>query len=144
MRSHPLRRLVGLVLAFLLTLFALASVAAAASVQETVPDAPGVTVPEVGVSLVVGLFLPILYGFFVRPSNPELVKVLGGILVAAAASLILNAVQQDGTAVLSWQQVVDVALVYIPQIAGYLGVWKPLDINERTGPGVAIGRGTPA
>lgn len=143
--TTPIRavgRLAAAVLVTFLALVAFAGMASATTLQETVPDTPGLTIPEVGVSILVGLFLPIVYGFLVRPSNPELVKVVGGVIIAASASLVVNAIQNDGTAVLSWQQVVDVALVYIPQIAGYLGVWKPLEINERTGPGIAIGRGS--
>lgn len=131
-----------LLTAFLMSvLFLIGHPAGAFAVSGEVTDTPGLTISEVGVSVVTGMVLPVVYGFLVRPSNPPFVKVVGGIIVAASASLVLNAVQADGTAVVSWQQVVDVALVYVPQLAAYLGVWKPLDVNERTGPGVAIGRG---
>jgi hypothetical protein len=105
--------------------------------QNVTPDAPlGLNVSEVGVSLILGLFLPLVLGFILRPTAPEPVKVVGGIVIAGVAALIKEAVQADGSAVLSWEMLVQFALIYGPQIAAYAGVWKPLDINTRTGPGV--------
>lgn len=105
--------------------------------QNVTPDEPlGLTVSEVGVSILLGLVLPVLLGFVLKPGAPEAVKVVGGIVIAGAAALIKEAVQADGSAVLSWAMLVQFALIYGPQIAAYAGVWKPLDINTRTGSGV--------
>lgn len=98
-----------------------------------------ITIPEVGVSIVIGLFLPLLLGILYKPTNPPWVKVVGGIVAAAVAALIQNNIQEDGTAVISWLMLVEAALIYVPQILSYLGVWKPLaddDLNGRMGPGV--------
>lgn len=97
------------------------------------------TISAAGVSIIIGLVLPVLYGLILKPSAPSSVKAIGGIVVAAAASLVQNAVRaEDGVAVISMAMVVQTALIYIPQVAAYLGVWKQLDVNTRTGPG-AIG-----
>lgn len=105
--------------------------------QNVTPDAPlSLHVSEVGVSLLLGLVLPFVLALVLRPAAPEPVKVIGGIVVAGAAALIKEAVQADGSAVLSWEMLVQFALIYVPQIAAYVGIWKPLNINARTGPGV--------
>lgn len=97
------------------------------------------TVSATGVSLILGFFLPILNGFLIRTTMPEALKVSIGIVIAGAAALIANAMLDDGSAVLSWDMLTQFALVYGAQIAAYLGVWKPVEINERTGPGLPIG-----
>jgi hypothetical protein len=97
------------------------------------------TISAAGVSIIIGLVLPVLYGLVLKPTAPASVKAIGGIFVAAAASLVQNAVRaEDGVAVVSMAMVVQTALIYIPQVAAYLGVWKQLDVNTRTGPG-AVG-----
>jgi len=97
------------------------------------------TVSATAVSLVLGFFLPIVNGFLIRTTMAAAVKVSLGIVVAGVAALLSNAIQADGSAVLSADMLVTFALVYGAQIAAYLGVWKPVDINERTGPGLPIG-----
>ena len=105
--------------------------------QNVTPDAPlGLHVSEVGVSILIGLVLPVLLGFVLRPTAPEPVKVIGGIVIAGIATLIKEAVQADGSAVLSWEMLVQFALIYGPQIAAYVGIWKNLEVNSRTGSGV--------
>jgi hypothetical protein len=97
------------------------------------------TIDEVGVSIVVGLVLPLALGILIKPTNPPWVKVIGGVVVAAIAALVKENIQDDGTAVISWPMVVETALIYVPQIAAYLGIWKPLandDLNGKMGPGV--------
>lgn len=97
------------------------------------------TIDEVGVSIIVGLLLPLVLGVLVKPTNPPWVKVIGGIVVAAIAALVKENIQDDGTAIISWAMVIETALIYLPQIAAYLGIWKPLadgDLNGKMGPGV--------
>lgn len=91
------------------------------------------TISAAGVSILIGLVLPVAYGFFVKPTMPSAVKAIGGIVVAAVAALVTNAVRADGVAVISWDMVVATALVYVPQVAAYLGVWKQLEVNEKVG-----------
>lgn len=98
-----------------------------------------ITVSAVGVSLILGLVLPIVAGFLTRPTAPAGVKVVTGIVVAGVAALVTNAVRDDGSAVLSWDMVVQFGLIYGPQIAAYYGIWRPIDINAKTGPGLPIG-----
>jgi hypothetical protein len=125
----------ALVLAY--GLFAYLSWALPASAQTLPEDAPvgaTLTLSDTGVRLIIGLVLPIVLGLIVKASNPEWVKVIGGIVVAAIAALITDNLQDNGTAVLSWDMFVGAVLIYVPQVVSYLGIWKPLDLNNRLAP----------
>jgi hypothetical protein len=123
-----------------------AQYAGAVVLQEAPPSAPvgqTLTVSAAGVNILIGVLLPLLLGVLVKPGNPEWVKVIGGIVVAGAATLITEAIRDDGTAVLSWDMFLTFVTVYVPQILAYLGVYKPLgndtpqgSFNGALGPGV--------
>lgn len=120
------------------TVFAVVAVLASpASAQTVDPEAPVgavLTLSDTGVRLLIGLVLPVVLGLIVKVTNPEWVKVIGGIVVAAIAAVITENIQDNGTAVLSWDMFVGAVLIYVPQIVSYLGIWKPLDLNNRLAP----------
>jgi hypothetical protein len=111
--------------------------------QELSPDAPAVfTVNETVVSLVMGTLLPVVVGVLLRDGTPNWVKVVVGGAVAVLATLIKEAIQADGSATFSQDFVIQFFMVWIPQVAAYYGIWRPLSINTVTGPGV-IGPAAP-
>jgi hypothetical protein len=137
----------GLLLTALLALTLVFDPPAGASVlQETPPSAPAgdfIHLSALGVNLLLATGLPLVAGVLLRQSNPEWVKVVGGIIVAGVAALITEAVRDDGTAVLSWDMFITAATMWLGQIAAYLGIWKPLGkdtsagtFNSALGPGV--------
>jgi hypothetical protein len=139
------RLLVGFIIAVGVVVLG-ATAAGAGVLQETPPSAPAgdfLHLSALGVNILLAAVLPVVAGVLLRESNPEWVKVIGGIVVAGVAALITEAVRDDGTAVLSWDMFVTGATMWIAQIAAYLGIWKPLgkdtaagSLNGALGPGV--------
>jgi hypothetical protein len=105
--------------------------ALAQDVPPSAPFAGTFTLSQFGVTLILSFFAPLVLGLIVRPGNPEWVKVLLGALVAGIVTLVRNAIQDDGTAVLSWAMFTEFGVAWLAQVAAYLGVWKPLDVNAR-------------
>lgn len=130
-------------LAFL-SMLALAASPAAAQTGDASPDAPVGTVFTINNSLVLlltGLVVPLVNGLLNHPANPAWVKIgLAGAL-AAVGNAFLQAVQSDGTAVLSQEWLLQTVIIFATSIGTYLGVWDPLfrrsgGLNAATGAGL--------
>jgi hypothetical protein len=80
--------------------------------------------------LITGILLPILVGAVTKYAGRDDVKAIVGIVVAAVAALVLRMTQYDGSAIFDPDYLLDVALVYVPQLASYLGFWRNLGTNE--------------
>lgn len=124
----------------------------AAQTGDASPDAPAgvtLTINNLTVQLLLGFLLPVAIGFAQRPTNPPWVKAIVGVALTALAVGISEAVQDDGSAVLSQEFFVDYAITQAAVIASYLGVWQPVfasrgGVNAATGSGIVpqIGTGT--
>jgi len=108
------------------------------------PDSPVGTVFTINNSLVlllVGFVLPLVNGLLNHPSNPAWVKIgLAGAL-AAVGNAFVQTIQDDGTAILSQEWLLQTLIIFATGIGTYLGVWDPLlrsrgGLNQATGPGV--------
>ena len=107
------------------------------------PDAPIGQVFTISNTLVVLLLsgvLPLIIGILVKPTNPDWLKGLVAMLVTSVAHAISEAIQEDGTAALTQEWFVKLAITFLTTIGAYYGAWKPVvgngDINSRLGPGV--------
>lgn len=108
------------------------------------PDAPigtVFTVNNVLVTLLLGAVAPLVTGFLLRPENPPVVKVLVAGLVGTVFQAISQVVQEDGTAALSQEWFVGLALLLAAQLGSYARIWNPVfaskgGVNAATGPGV--------
>jgi hypothetical protein len=111
-----------------------------ALLAQDVPDESPIgalfTINQTTVMIILSVVIPLVLGVLLKPTNPEWVKVLAGGVVAGIATLITEAIRDDGTAVLSQEMLVQFAVQWIGVIATYLGVWKPLQINRKMGPGI--------
>jgi hypothetical protein len=128
--------IVAVVLGAIVVLAADAIPAGAAALQEPSGDGPvgsTLTLNATVVNILIGVVLPILLGIALKPSNPQWVKTIGGIVVAGVAAVITNAIRDDGTAVLSAAMFLQFVTVYVPQIVSYLGLWKPLGEDTAAG-----------
>lgn len=90
-------------------------------------------------TILTGLLLPIVVGLITKASASNRFQAVVGIVVAAVGALVLRATTVDGAGVLDKALVLDVALVYIPQIASYLGIWKNFELNQKTAPKSGLG-----
>jgi hypothetical protein len=99
-----------------------------------------ITISAQVVSIITGLLLPVLVAGVTKLNASETVKATAGLVLAAAAALIVQATQADGSAVITGSLLLTFAFVWVPQIASYYGWWKPaVKINERIFPSVGIG-----
>jgi hypothetical protein len=107
------------------------------------PDAPVsayLTINNFLVLLATGAVIPVLNGLVVRPENPEWVKALLANVWAVVVHAFMQAIQDDGTAVLSQEWFVGLALTVVGMVASYLNVWKPIaNVNATTPTVVPIG-----
>lgn len=90
-------------------------------------------------TIITGALLPIAIGLITKASANNTFQAIFGIVTAAVGALVIRATTVDGAAVFDQALIVDVALVYIPQIAAYLGVWKNLQLNQRLAPNSGFG-----
>ncbi|HEV2928876.1 MAG TPA: hypothetical protein VGW74_09295 [Propionibacteriaceae bacterium] len=108
------------------------------------PDAPAsavFTVNNTLVTVLLGVVAPLVTGFLLRPTNPAWVKVLVAGMVGTAFTAVSQVVQDDGTAALSQEWFLQLALLLAAQFGAYYGIWNPVlrsqgGVNEATGPGV--------
>jgi hypothetical protein len=91
------------------------------------------------VGTITGVLLPLLVGLLTKAAAPAKVKAVVNIVASAVACLLLNALNEDGYAVVSgpmlgvWLQQTVIA------VAAYVGVWKPLDTNAHLMPTHGLG-----
>jgi hypothetical protein len=103
------------------------------------------TVSQQVVAIVTGLLLPVLNGLVMKTATlSEGAKAAIAALIAAIAAVIVQATQADGTAVFTGSLLLTFALVYLPQVASYLGFWKNLNLNEKLAPTKGIGPKEPS
>lgn len=126
-----LRRVAAVVLTVALTLLGAATVAGAQVVPDgnASPDTPVsavFTVNNTLVSIVTGLVIPLVVGALTRPENPAWLKLGLAVGVTGVATLFLDAIQADGTAVLSQEWFVQAAVILATALGSYARVWRPL------------------
>lgn len=83
------------------------------------------------VATLTGVLLPVLVGLVTRVTAPARVKVIANIVLSGAAALVLNAVNEQGYAVLSEDMVAVFVQQTVIAVAAYLGVYKPLGAPQR-------------
>lgn len=91
------------------------------------------------VTMLSGLVIPIIVGFVTQSAAGPQVKQVATILLAGVAALIASSTLADGTAVFSVETLLLAAMAWLVAIASYLGVYKPLNLNDRTAPNRGIG-----
>ena len=119
----------AVLLAVGLALYGAAAGAQVAPDGNASPDAPVsavFTVNNTLVTLLTGLVVPLVVGLVTREDNPAWVKLGLAVAVTGVANLFVQAVQDDGTAVLSQEWLVQAAIIFATAIGTYARVWRPL------------------
>lgn len=98
-----------------------------------------VTLSPAALSAITGLVLPLLVGLVTKSGASARVKVATHLVVGAAAALLLNAVNAEGYASVSWDMLGAWAQQTAIGIATYLGVLKPLDVPAYLAPQRGLG-----
>lgn len=132
LRARRLRRLliaVTVVAMAGLVLWAQAAGAQVAPDGNASPDAPVsavFTVNNTLVTLLTGAIVPLVVGLLTREDNPAWVKLGLAVAVTGVANLFLQAIQDDGTAVLSQEWLVQAVIIFATALGTYARVWQPL------------------
>lgn len=91
------------------------------------------------VQLIVAVLIPIVTGLLTKSAASATVKQVVSIVLVGAAALIINGVTDGGDAVFTLQTLYDAVLMWVIQIATYLGVYKPHDVNASLAPQSGLG-----
>lgn len=94
------------------------------------------------VTVLSGLVIPIVVGLLTKYNAPAIVKGAISLFLSAVAGLVAQNIIPDGGAVISQDALFYAAIAFVTQLAMYLGIYKPLDLNEKTAPKVGIGPST--
>lgn len=115
---------------------ALAQIAPDGDVSPDTPAGSYLTINNTLVLILTGAVIPLLNGFFLRPENPGWVKVLVSSVFATIAHGFSQTIQDDGTAFLTQEWALGLALTIAAMIGTYIGIWKPTIDPNRTFPSV--------
>lgn len=101
----------------------------------------GIRLFEPVVVILTGAVLPLLTSFLMRPTMPEWVKVILGGLAALVATAVAENIQADGSALISYEFLLQAFGTWVVSVLAYLGAYKPATngrLNVMTGPGLPI------
>lgn len=146
-RQRRRRILTGLILA-LATLFAVPAMSVFAAEGPVAPVAVQgtshtVTLTPMAWTIITGLILPFVIAIIMKASASSTFKAVVSIVAAAVAAIVERATLADGSAIISTGLLVDVLMVYAPQVLTYLGLWQHVNINGKIAPNVGIGPAAP-
>lgn len=83
------------------------------------------------ISIITGVVLPIIVGMFVNPLHNVKVKVILSMFINAGAALLVNAINEQGIAVISTAMLSNFVQQFAVATAVYLGVFKNIDLNAK-------------
>jgi hypothetical protein len=82
------------------------------------------------VHVITGVVLPVLVGLLVKSNFPSKVKVIVTFVASGFVTLLLNAVNDSGVAVLSWDLVTYWLIQTVIAVSMYLGVYREFGLND--------------
>lgn len=133
------RLIVALVLAVVALGATMPAVASAATSGVTVAGTGRLVITPVAWTIITGLALPFVIAIITKASASATLKAVVGIVVAAVAAVVERAQLADGSAVITTGLLLDVGLIYVPQLLSYLGLWSHVGLNEKVVPKFGLG-----
>ena len=91
------------------------------------------------VTMLVGLIIPIVVGIITKSAARPQVKQVVTIVLAGITALITSSTLADGSAVFSIETLLLAGFTWLVSIASYLGVYRPLNLNDHTLPDSGLG-----
>jgi len=120
---------VALATSFFLCVFGLsANVVAAAN--EVVTKDQTIVISATGITMVVGLFIPLLNGLLTKLNTTPFKKGLLTLVLNGISAFVISSIAADGTAVISWNTFFAWFVGFIASIASYAGIWKPAHLTS--------------
>lgn len=98
-----------------------------------------VTLTPMAWTIITGLILPFVVAAITKAGSSATFKGVVAIVAAAVAALVERATLADGSALFSTGLLLDIGLVYVPQLMTYLGVWQHVDLNAKIAPTKGLG-----
>lgn len=98
-----------------------------------------VTLTPMAWTIITGLILPFVVALIIKAGASATMKGVVAIVAAAIAAIVERATLADGSAVFSTGLLLDVGLVYVPQLMTYLGLWQHVGLNSKVAPNIGLG-----
>jgi len=92
------------------------------------------------VTLITSLFIPIVVGIVVKANASTAIKNVVMIVTTGVVTLINANVTDTGSAVLSTETLTYWAISIVATIAAYLGLYKPVEANDKLLPNFGVGK----
>lgn len=115
----------------MLTLFGL--------LHAAVTIATEITLAPLVVTMLSGLVIPLIVGLVTKSGASAQLKQVVTILLAGIAALITSSTLADGSAVFSLETLLLAGMAWLVSITSYLGVYRPLNLNDHTLPDRGLG-----
>jgi hypothetical protein len=93
----------------------------------------------IAVTVLSGLVIPVLVGLVTKSTARPQVKQVLTVLLSGVAALVATTTLDDGSAVFSLETLLLATVSWLVAIASYLGVYKPLNLNDHTAPDRGFG-----
>jgi hypothetical protein len=97
------------------------------------------TISAQNLVILTSVIVPLVVGFFTKLDASPRVKVVVNLVLTAFMSLIGNALNENGIAVISSQMFSNFVIGLVVSIGTYYGVYKPLEIPTKSAPNKGIG-----
>lgn len=141
-RQRAARAVAGIVIAVGALFVVPAAVAHADTAEPVATAGAELVITPVTWTIITGLVLPFVLALVLKASASSTFKGVVGIVTAAVAAIVARAATiPDGSAVISTGLLLDVGMVYGPQLLTYLGLWQHIDLNQKVAPRFGIGGG---
>lgn len=98
-----------------------------------------VTLTPMAWTIITGLILPFVIALIMKASASSAFKAVVGIVAAAVAAIVERATIADGSAIITTGLLVDVLMVYAPQVLTYVGLWQHVNLNGKIAPTKGLG-----
>ncbi len=101
-------------------------------------SAAALRIPALGLTVLLGLFIPVVVGLLTKYRASATVKGVVNIVLTGVAGLVTASTAGD-TAVISWDALLYAGIAWAISVASYLGIYQSVDINAKTAPNAGIG-----
>lgn len=97
-----------------------------------------ITITPIYWTILSGAVFPVVFNFLTKARRSPRVKAILAIVASAFVAVVERSVLADGSAVISAGLLLDVFLVYGPQLLTYLGIYSQFNLKAKTAPNFGI------
>jgi hypothetical protein len=91
-------------------------------------------------TLIASAFIPLIVGLLTKSTASAKLKAIVSIVLNAVQALIVSSATSDGSSVISTQTLILWVIGVATSVGSYIGVWKPVDINQKLAPSFGLGK----